>query len=191
MSDLERLLRARAHEKCELCGAGSALQVQAVPPTSPVEADRSVLVCATCARQTLGEAALEEAHWFCLREAAWSEVAAVQVASLRMLKRLGAAWALELLAQVYVDEDRQAWVDAGAASSEGDREAPTLDSNGAPLAEGDSVTLIKDLDVKGGGFVAKRGTVVRGIRLTGDPENIEGKVNGSTLVLKTRFLKKA
>ena len=64
------------------------------------------------------------------------------------------------------------------------------DSNGNVLNDGDSVTLIKDLDVKGAGFVAKRGTMVRKIRLIDDPDNIEGRVNKMTLVLKTKFLKK-
>ena len=66
------------------------------------------------------------------------------------------------------------------------------DSNGATLSEGDSVTVIKDLKVKGSSTVLKRGTMIRNIRLTGDPGEIEGrtdKVKG--LVLKTEFLKKA
>lgn len=68
----------------------------------------------------------------------------------------------------------------------------TRDSNGTPLAEGDSVTLIKDLKVKGTSVTLKRGAVIRNIHLTDDPEEIEGrsdKVKG--LVLKTCFLKKA
>jgi protein PhnA len=67
------------------------------------------------------------------------------------------------------------------------------DSNGARLSEGDSVTLIKDLKVKGGGGVTlKRGTLIKGIRLTDDEDEIEcnhEKVKG--LVLRTEFLKKA
>jgi protein PhnA len=66
------------------------------------------------------------------------------------------------------------------------------DSNGALLAEGDSVTLIKDLKLKGSSTVIKRGTVIRNIHLTDDPAEIEGrtdKVKG--LVLRTEFLKKA
>ena len=67
------------------------------------------------------------------------------------------------------------------------------DSNGTLLSEGDSVTLIKDLKVKGsGGVTLKRGTLVKNIRLTDDPDEIEcnaEKVKG--LVLKTEFLKKA
>ena len=69
----------------------------------------------------------------------------------------------------------------------------TRDSNGALLADGDSVTLIKDLEVKGsGGVTLKRGTMVRKIRLTGDPEEIEANVDKvKGLVLKTEFIKKA
>jgi protein PhnA len=66
------------------------------------------------------------------------------------------------------------------------------DSNGALLAEGDSVTLVKDLKLKGSSTVLKRGTVIRGIHLTDSADEIEGrtdKVKG--LVLRTEFLKKA
>ncbi len=66
------------------------------------------------------------------------------------------------------------------------------DSNGARLADGDSVTIIKDLKVKGTSVTLKRGTLCRNIRLTDDPELIEcnvDKVKG--LVLRTEFVKKA
>ena len=66
-----------------------------------------------------------------------------------------------------------------------------LDCNGAPLNEDDSVTVIKDLKVKGGSSDLKRGTLIRKIRLTPDPKLIECRVDGSVLVLKTEFLKKA
>lgn len=65
------------------------------------------------------------------------------------------------------------------------------DCHGAKLADGDSVQLIKDLKVKGSSVTLKRGTIVKSIRLTGDPGEIEGKsdkVKG--LVLKTEFVKK-
>lgn len=64
------------------------------------------------------------------------------------------------------------------------------DSNGKPLAEGDSVTVIKDLKVKGSSGVIKRGTVVKRIRLTDNAQEIEGKVDKSVIVLRTEFLKK-
>ena len=69
---------------------------------------------------------------------------------------------------------------------------PTKDSNGTALVDGDTVTIIKDLKVKGSSTVLKRGTVVKNIRLTDNPAEIEGstaQVKG--LVLKTEFLKKA
>jgi protein PhnA len=68
----------------------------------------------------------------------------------------------------------------------------TKDSNGNTLHDGDSVTLIKDLKVKGSSETLKRGTLVKSIRLTGNPEEIEcntKQVKG--LVLRTEFLKKA
>lgn len=64
------------------------------------------------------------------------------------------------------------------------------DSNGNLLSAGDSVIVIKTLKVKGMSSDIKRGTVVKNIRLTDDDEAIEGKVDGSMLVLKTCFLKK-
>ncbi len=65
------------------------------------------------------------------------------------------------------------------------------DSNGNLLNEGDSVTIIKDLKVKGSSMVLKRGTLVKGIRLTNNAEEIEGRVQKSMMVLKACFLKKA
>ena len=64
------------------------------------------------------------------------------------------------------------------------------DSNGAELMDGDSVTVIKDLKVKGSSMVIKRGTKVRSIRLTENPEEVDCKIEGSSIVLKTCFLKK-
>ena len=65
------------------------------------------------------------------------------------------------------------------------------DSNGTPLVEGDAVQVIKDLKVKGGSSDLKRGTLIKKIHLIDDAEAIECRVDGSTLVLKTCFLKKA
>lgn len=66
------------------------------------------------------------------------------------------------------------------------------DSNGALLQDGDNVTLIKDLKVKGTSETLKRGTVIKGIRLTDNPDEVDcrhAKIKG--LVLRTEFLKKA
>jgi protein PhnA len=66
-----------------------------------------------------------------------------------------------------------------------------VDAHGAVLAPGDSVVLIKDLPVKGGGFTAKRGTAVRRISLVRDNANhIEGRVNDQHIVILTQYVKK-
>lgn len=83
-------------------------------------------------------------------------------------------------------------LETAQASAGSGADAPSVkDSNGAPLSEGDSVITIKDLKVKGGSSDLKRGTLIRKIHLVEDPEVIECRVDGSTLVLKTCFLKKA
>lgn len=66
----------------------------------------------------------------------------------------------------------------------------TKDNSGTILNTGDSVSVIKSLKVKGSSDVVKQGTVVKNIRLTDDPELIEGKVDGSMIVLRTEFLRK-
>jgi len=66
------------------------------------------------------------------------------------------------------------------------------DSNGTLLADGDNVTLIKDLKVKGTSVTLKRGTLIKGIRLTGNEDEIECRAEKiKDLVLRTEFLKKA
>ncbi|CAN5549401.1 MAG: alkylphosphonate utilization protein [Bacteroidia bacterium] len=66
----------------------------------------------------------------------------------------------------------------------------TRDSNGTILAEGDTVSVIKSLKVRGSSDVVKQGTVVKNIKLTDDPGEIEGRVDKQTIVLKTEFLRK-
>ena len=67
----------------------------------------------------------------------------------------------------------------------------TKDSNGALLADGDTVTLVKDLKLKGSSQTLKRGTVVKKIRLTDSVEEIDCRINGSEIVLRTEFVKKS
>jgi protein PhnA len=66
----------------------------------------------------------------------------------------------------------------------------TKDSNGNILNNGDSVTVIKDLKVKGSSMVIKRGKVVKNIKLTDDSDEVDCRVDGSSIVLRTEFLKK-
>ena len=65
------------------------------------------------------------------------------------------------------------------------------DSNGNVLQDGDSVSVIKDLKVRGSSDVIKRGTMVKNIRLTSDPAEIDCRVNKTAMVLRTEFVKKA
>ncbi len=64
------------------------------------------------------------------------------------------------------------------------------DSNGAELFDGDAVTVIKDLKVRGSSMVIKRGTKVKSIKLTDNPEEVDCRIEGSSIVLKTCFLKR-
>lgn len=77
----------------------------------------------------------------------------------------------------------------GEAEQTTDDQTPR-DSNGAELFDGDAVTVIKDLKVKGSSMVIKRGTKVKSIRLTEEPTEVDCKIDGSSIVLKTCFLKK-
>jgi len=79
---------------------------------------------------------------------------------------------------------------AGETETEVIDDKTPRDSNGAELQTGDAVTVIKDLPVKGSSMVIKRGTKVKNIRLTEDPELVDCKIEGSSIVLKTCFLKK-
>lgn len=183
----------RASGACELCDAVGELRALALAPHVDVEPETAVAVCSACAAQLDGSAELDVRHLFCLQQSVWSEVPAVQVASWRLLTRVAVTetWAADLQQQVWLPEEVLAWATQGDGEAGDSDRAPTVDSNGTPLADGDAVTIIKDLDVKGTSFVAKRGTMVKGIRLTDNPEHVEGKVNGVQIVLKTMFLKRA
>ncbi|AWL12197.1 Phosphonoacetate hydrolase [Saliniradius amylolyticus] len=184
----ESALAERADHQCELCGANENLAALGVEPYEQAGLDNHIYACETCREQTQAGAELDVNHWRCLNDSMWSTVPAVQVMAWRMLKRLsGEVWAQDLLDMLYLDPELEKWAQAGDDS---DRE-PTLDSNGVSLQTGDNVVIIKDLDVKGAGFTAKRGTAVRGISLTDNPEHIEGRVNGQRIVLLAKYLKKS
>ncbi len=188
---IEQTLLQRCDSKCELCTSDSNLTVYEVLPVDISGAESSIMVCDVCHGQINNPDTIDVNHWHCLNSSMWSEVPAVKVMAWRMLKRLSSeGWAHDLLDMLYLDDETLQWAETGSSSSDDDS-APTLDSNGTVFQAGDSVTLIKDLDVKGAGFTAKRGTTVRNISLTGKPDQIEGRVNGVRIVLLTRFLKKA
>ncbi len=188
----EQALQERSGSKCELCGATDGLGVYEVPPASDGSAEQSVLLCHTCREQIEQPDKTDANHWRCLNDSMWSQVPAVQVLAWRMLTRLSdEGWPQALLDMLYLDDATRAWAEAGLASGE---EESTIhkDCHGAVLEAGDTVTLIKDLTVKGANFTAKRGTAVRNISLVPDnPEQIEGRVEGQQIVILTKFVKKS
>lgn len=190
---IEQTLLQRSDSKCELCSATNDLQAFEVAP-SDGSAEQCVLTCETCRGQLQAPDTLDINHWRCLNDSMWSQTPAVQVMAWRQLNhlsKLGETWAQDLLEMLYLEEDVKQWAEALNAETEDDDREPTLDSNGTILQAGDNVHLIKDLDVKGAGFTAKRGTAVRNISLTDNPEHSEGRVNGVRVVLLSKYLKKA
>ena len=190
---IEQAFRSRSESACELCGASAHLNVFEVPPFTHGTADQCVLICETCRSQFEHPDTVDDHHWRCLNESMWSQVPAVQVMAWRMLQQLTAAdWAQDLFHMLYLDEETLAWAKALDEVVAVEEEIKHTDSNGVLLEAGDTVTLIKDLNVKGAGFTAKRGTAVRGISLVpNNPEHIEGRVSGQRIVILTKFVSKS
>ena len=164
---------------CELCGSEEGLSAYTVAPK-----EDTITICTTCAA-SIEDPTTNEKHWNCLHDSMWSTESAVQVMAFRLLIKLGVQDQLDML---YLEDDVKAWAEEGLAT---ENTEPTRDSNGQILVEGDSVSIIKDLPVKGAGFTAKQGTSVKNIRMApGDPTHIQGRVNGTMIFLKTAFLKK-
>lgn len=189
---IEQALLKRCGGKCELCSSESTLAAFEVSP-SDGSVEQNIMICDTCQSQINQPESLDTNHWRCLNDSMWSQVPAVQVMAWRQLSQLvkaGEAWAQDQLDMLYLEDEVKTWAEAGL-SADDDDQAPTRDSNGTQLQAGDNVTLIKDLVVKGAGFTAKRGTAVRNISLTDNPEHIEGRVNGVKIVLLSCYLKKA
>ncbi|WP_028670216.1 PhnA domain-containing protein [Saccharospirillum impatiens] len=187
------VLQERSGSQCELCKSTNQPGVYAVPPNPTETPDTAILVCATCLDQIEHPERMDANHWRCLNDSMWSQEAPVQVMAWRLLHRLIAeGWPKDLLDMLYLDDDTLAWAQATGDHVSNDDKVIHRDSNGVVLSAGDTVTLIKDLTVKGANFTAKRGTAVRGISLVADnAEHIEGRVNGQQIVILTQFVKKS
>lgn len=192
MNKIEALLRERSGNQCELCKSDKDLQVYETKPESITTEANSLLVCNTCKTQIDKTSEIDAKHWMVLSETMWSEVPAVQVVAWRMLNRLkNESWAQDNLDILYLDDETLEW--AKEAGDEHDNQSSEVhkDSNGNQLFDGDSVVLIKSLDVKGSSLTAKLGTVVKGIRLDpNNPEFIEGRVDGQMIVILTKYVRK-
>ena len=180
----------RSGNSCELCMTDNDLTMYEVPFAAARQ--EAILICATCETQINKQEQMDPGHWKVLSETMWSEYPAVQVVAWRMLSRLRQeSWAADLLEILYLDDDTAEW-----AKKTGDHEQDASvefhkDSNGTRLYEGDTVILTKTLDVKGSSVAAKLGTVVKNIRLVPEtPTQIEGKIEGQTIVILTKYLRK-
>ncbi len=109
-----------------------------------------------------------------------------------MLQRMrNETWAADALDMLYLDDDQLI-----LARATGDHELDSsvefhVDSNGQRLSDGDSIVLVKTLDVKGTSFSARAGTVVKNIRLVPDNvEHVEGKIENQQIVILTKYTRK-
>ena len=89
------------------------------------------------------------------------------------------------------DEASGEWIPGGGTIADAEPPVDVRDAVGNVLVNGDQVTLIKDLTVKGAGQTLKRGTVIKSIRLTGDPQEIDCRYEGiKGLVLRAEYVRK-
>lgn len=174
--------------KCDLCGSDENVENYSV---KPINTDmKQACICSNCKNQIEQTSDLNINHWRCLTDSMWNENPSVQVLSWRMLKRLSdESWASDLMDMLYLEEPILEWAQVEVEPEEIIKH---LDCNGVLLEAGDTVSLIKDLNVKGASFTAKRGTSVRRISLDPYNENhIEGRVNGQKIVILTQYVKKS
>ncbi len=174
---------------CELCTNEYDLTPFTVEPK-----EEQILACKTCITQIRNPEEIDPNHWRCLNDSMWSTEPAVQVVAWRMLTRLKEeGWPQDLLDMMYMEEETLEWAKAtGEHIEEDEHTIIHRDSNGTRLEAGDSVVLIKDLDVKGANFTAKRGEFMRNISLVHDnAENIEGRIQNQQVVIVTKWVKKS
>jgi protein PhnA len=185
-------LEARAAGACELCTSSEPLQYVNLEALEGTTEEISVAVCETCAKQLLRKDPLDSAHWQILSTTMWSEHRPVKIAAWRMLQRLkDHTWAADALEMLYLDDDEIALAKLSGDLTRSAEVEFHQDANGNRLEHGDTVVLIKSLDVKGSSLTAKMGTVVRNIRLdANNPNYIEGRVEGQQIVILTQYVRK-
>lgn len=192
MTVLEKKLHHRSHSQCELCTSKEDLTVFSVLPTQTNTDADHILICTNCHTQISNTETISDTHWHCLRESMWNEHLPVQVMVFRMLHRLKhQGWSQDLIDMMYFEDTHLTWAMATGEADDTENAIVHKDSNGNILKDGDSVVLIKDLDVKGANFTAKRGAAVHRISLVWDnPNQIEGRVEGQQIVILTQYVKK-
>jgi protein PhnA len=170
---------------CELCSSEEGVILVELPVSDASE-EQSIYLCANCNTQIeFGD--LDETHFNCLNDSMWSEIPAAKIMSYILWNRLGRQDMIEMM---YLEEDELKLAEQ-AVNAEANK-LVYRDANGVELKAGDSIVILKDLEVKGAGFTAKRGTTVTRIGLApGDVGHVEGRVNGTKIFIKTEFIKKA
>jgi protein PhnA len=185
-------LQNRCENRCELCSEQTDhLQIYAVPPKNEDDNTNVVVLCSNCFTQISLANYSDANYWRCLLGSIWSETPSIQALSYKILKKLSAEdWANECLESISLDESLINW-----ANAEDDIAASQVihkDGYGAVLMSGDTVILTQNLNVKGANFIAPKGTIVRKIKLVADnAEQIEGKIEGDTIVILTKFVRKS
>lgn len=188
----EDLIKNRSEGKCELCGAAGEIKLYTVQPAGYTEPHNTILICSRCQAQAERKEPLDSGYWQFLSGTLWSEIPAVQVITWRMLHRLKKeSWAMDALDMMFLDDETLAWAKASGDHENDAEDEFHRDCNGALLQDGDTVVLVKSLDVKGSTLNAKLGTVVRNIRLVPDNTGqIEGRIEGQLIVILTKYVRK-
>jgi len=178
-------LESRSSGACELCGSSEGLSAIELPVSDSSD-EQSLYVCSNCKNQ-IESGDLDENHFNCLNDTMWSETPAVKIMSYILFNKLGRQDMIDIM---YLEE---AELDLAQKALNADANKVIFrDANGVELKAGDSIVILKDLDVKGAGFTAKRGTTVTRIALPNNmDDHVEGRVNGTKIYLKTEFIKKA
>lgn len=183
-------LKLRCEDKCELCTASAELVEYVIPDSDSSDKGFTAVLCQACFDQVNEDEIADKNKWHILNETMWSEVPAIKILAFQMLHKLKQeSWASDLLESIYLEDDLLKMAQKQIDKSQ--NKIIHKDSNGSILNSGDTVSLIKDLDVKGANFTAKRGTTVKNIALVeNNAEQIEGKVEGQHIVILTKFVKK-
>ena len=163
----------------------------AVPPRTNDSIENEVVLCNNCFTQISQSNYSNTNHWRCLSGSIWSEIPAVQALSFKILSKLKTEdWAAEALESVVLDEAIINW--ANAEDEIAASKVVHKDAYGIELASGDTVILTQNLNVKGANFIAPKGTIVRKIKVVPDnAEQVEGKIEGDTIVILTKFVRKS
>lgn len=184
----EKRLKDRSGSVCEISGSDENLVIYLVEPKTENIPDNCILITKSLKEQIENKDLMNPNDWRGLSDSMWNENLPVQIVSWRMLARLKN---YDLLDMMYLDEEALEWAKATGEDEDEEGKVVHKDSNGNILQDGNSVVLIKDLDVKGANFTAKRGAAVHNIKVVWDnAEQIEGRVEGQHIVILTQYVKK-